>query len=147
MGAFAVGGACTAVFYRRFVGILLGGVFALCATLVFCPNVLQSSPNQNLSFPLIFLMGGGLGALFPKFFYVVNTSVLGAGFITGGVVLVFGPKLAVHLPQTWATAIHLLVFLPCLLFGILYQFVSTRDETDGAVAAAGGGQQIIIHAR
>jgi len=144
MAACAVGGACVAVFYRRFVGILLGGFFTLCATLVVAPDVLAANPNQNLSFGIIFLLGGGLGALFPKFFFVMNTSLIGAAFITYGVMVAFGPRLAEHLPAMWSAILHLVVFLPCLVFGVLYQFVSTRDETDGEF---GPQAQIVINAR
>lgn len=144
MAVSAVVGACVAVFYRRFVGILLGGFLALCATLVVAPDVLQSNPNQNLSFALIFLLGGGLGALFPKFFFVVNTSLIGAAFVTYGVMIAFGPRLASQIPAMWSAVLHLLVFVPCLVFGVLYQFISTRDET---ADLPGAHPHIVINAR
>jgi hypothetical protein len=145
MAASAVAGACIAVFYRRFVGILLGGFLALCATLVAAPEVLQVNANQNLSFALIFLLGGGLGALFPKFFFVANTSLIGAAFVTYGVMVAFGPRLSAQVPAVWSAVLHLLVFLPCLVFGILYQVVSTLDKTEGG--GLGPQAQIVINAR
>jgi len=144
MAACAVGGACVAVFYRRLVGILLGGFIALCATLVLAEDVLVKNSNQNLSFALIFLLGGGLGALFPKFFFVANTSLIGAAFVTFGIMTAFGPRLAAEFPAMWSAALHLLVFVPCLAFGVLYQFISTRDETGGPL---GSPTQIVINAR
>lgn len=144
MGVAAIIGACIAVFYRRFMGILLGGVCILIMTYVFAPDVLQKSPNQNASFGLIFLMGGGLGALFPKFFYVFDTSLIGSTFCAWGVSTAFGPRLAGMLPAEWGAVVNLLVFVPCLCFGILYQMMTTADES-GPLGS--NNRQIVIQTR
>jgi hypothetical protein len=128
MGVFAVVGACIAVFYRRFIGILLGGFTSLCGVFVMAPELLTSHPNQNVTFSAIFLMGGGLGALFPKFFYVFNSSLIGAVFVSYGISASILPKLMGQMPHSTSALLHLLVFLPCLIFGILYQLFTSQNE-------------------
>ena len=129
MAVFAVVGACIAVFYRRFIGILLGGFTALCCVTLVSQELLTAHPNQNLTFGAVFILGGGLGALFPRLFFVFNSSLIGAIFVSYGISVAILPKLMGQLPQSSSAMLHLLIFLPCLLFGILYQmFTSTGDE-------------------
>lgn len=128
MGAFAVVGACIAVFYRRFIGVLLGGFTSLCGVFVMAPELLTSHPNQNVTFTAIFVLGGGLGALFPKFFYVFNSSLIGAVFVSYGISASILPKLMGQMPHSTSALLHLLVFLPCLIFGILYQLFTSQTE-------------------
>jgi hypothetical protein len=144
MGAFAVVGACIAVFYRRFIGILLGGFTALCAVHVAAQDVLTAHPNQNVTFIAVFLLGGGLGALFPKFFYVLNTSLIGAVFVSYGISASVLPKLMGEMPQSTSALIHLLVFLPCLIFGVLYQLFTAHSE-EGANVVVAPPPNIVIH--
>jgi hypothetical protein len=144
MGVFAVVGACIAVFYRRFIGILLGGFTSLCAVYMVAPEILTSHANQNLTFGGIFLMGGGLGALFPTFFYVFNSSLIGAVFVSYGVSASVLPKLMGEMPQSTSALIHLLIFLPCLVFGVLYQLFTSQAEEQRAVVAV-PPPHVIIH--
>lgn len=146
MGASAVAGACIAVYYERLVGIMLGGFTILSLVYVFTPELFTHHPNQNLTFGLLFLLGGGLGALFSKFFFIFNTSLIGAIFATHGISLAIVAPLVHGLTPQWNVMVHLLIFVPLLLFGMLYQFITTRD-TDGPPVARAPQQQIVINAR
>lgn len=139
---FAVGGACLAVFFPRLVGILLGGFTSLLGVFLVSPEILETHPNQNLLFPLLFVLGGGIGALFPRFFFILDSSLIGAAFVTYGVSAAILPKLMPMLPATSNALLHLGVFLPAVCFGVLYQFF--RQPSGGGGPAH---QEIVIKNR
>src|ERR1043166_5756507 len=124
----AVGGAFVAVCWKRFVGILLGGFTVAILGSVFFPQYFKPGDHTLAAVSMAFLMGGGLGAIFPKFFFIFNSSLIGAVFVTYGVsVAIVGRLVAGVRPETQAL-IHLCVFLPSLLFGMMYQLTTSSKE-------------------
>lgn len=136
IGVCAVAGAFVCVQFRQLVGMLLGGFSASILGAVLSPSMFQAGDHGLVSVSAAFLMGGGLGAMFPKFFFVFNSSLIGAVFVTWGIATgLLAPFTSGASPNA-RVMIHLLVFLPLLLFGVLYQMVaSQRDEMPVFVAA------------
>jgi hypothetical protein len=134
----AVGGAFIATCWRRFVGILLGGfTVAILGSVVF-PSYFRPGDHTLSSISMAFLLGGGLGAIFPKFFFVFNSSLIGAVFVTYGVSAAIVSKLVGDVKADLAVLVHLCIFLPLLLFGVMYQLTTSQHEPiaeDGPVRA------------
>jgi hypothetical protein len=104
----------------RFVGILLGGFTVALFASVFSPTLFKPGEQTMLGTAVIFLLGGGLGGLFPKFFYVLNSSLIGSVFVTYGISLAVLAPLQQISPST-RVLLHLAAFLPLFVFGLLYQ--------------------------
>jgi hypothetical protein len=120
-GAFI--GACC----RRFVGILLGGFTVALFISVFSPALFRPGEQTMLGMAVVFLLGGGLGGLFPKFFYILNSSLIGSVFVTYGVSLAVLAHLQQISPAT-RVLLHMATFLPLMVFGLLYQGFSGHDQ-------------------
>ncbi|MBI2900117.1 MAG: DUF4203 domain-containing protein [Planctomycetes bacterium] len=128
LGACAVGGAYVAVHFRQLMGILLGGFTVAVLGSVFLPNLFSPGNYSSLTVAMAFLIGGGLGAIFPKFFFIFNSSLIGSVFVTYGVSAALVSRVAGDLPPRARLVVHLLVFLPLLIFGVLYQLTASREE-------------------
>lgn len=124
----AVAGAFVATCWRRFVGILLGGFTVAVLGTVFFPHTFRPGDHTLASICLAFLLGGGLGAIFPKFFFVFNSSLIGAVFVTYGVSAAIVSRLAGDVKAEAQILIHLCIFLPLLIFGVLYQLTTSAHE-------------------
>jgi hypothetical protein len=124
----AVGGAFIATCWRRFVGILLGGFTVAILGSVFFPSYFRPGDHTLSAISMAFLLGGGLGAIFPKFFFVFNSSLIGAVFVTYGVSTAIVSKLIGEVKADLAVLVHLCIFLPLLLFGIMYQLTTSQNE-------------------
>ncbi len=116
----AAAGAYIGAFCKRFVGILLGGFTVALFASVFSPTLFKPGEQTMLGTAVIFLLGGGLGGLFPKFFYVLNSSLIGSVFVTYGISLAVLAPLQQISPST-RVLLHLAAFLPLFVFGLLYQ--------------------------
>jgi hypothetical protein len=128
-------GAFLAVFLRRLVGILLGGFSAACAAVVFFPSHVRPGDETYLALSLAFLLGGGFGALFPRFFFIFNTCLAGSSFCTYAFSVLL--NLAGATPAeagTETVLLHLGIFLPLLVLGIVYQYL-TAPADDGIALA------------
>ncbi len=128
-------GVFLALGLRRFVGILLGGFTAACVAAVFVPAPLRTGQETTLGLCLAFLFGGGLGALFPRFFFIVDASLAGASFCTYALSVLLA--LAGAIPATAGTAsvlLHLGLFLPLFAGGIVYQYLTA--PADGGMELA-----------
>jgi hypothetical protein len=124
----AVAGAFIATCFQRFVGMLLGGFTVACLGSVFFPALFQPGQETLTVTCLAFLLGGGLGGIFPKFFFIFNSSLIGAVFSTYGISLaILTPILGNTSPQA-RTVLHLVVFLPLFLFGVLYQITTSQGQ-------------------
>lgn len=124
----AIGGAFVAICWRRFVGILLGGfTVAILGSVVF-PRFFRPGDHTLPAISMAFLLGGGLGAIFPKFFFVFNSSLIGAVFVTFGISQAVLGKIAADLKGDVTVLIHLCIFLPLLLFGVMYQLTTSQNE-------------------
>lgn len=137
----AVGGAFVAVCWKRFVGILLGGFTVTVLGTVLMPEWFRPGDHTLTAIGLTFLLGGGLGAMFPKFFFIFNSSLIGAVFVTYGVSSVIVSRIVVDLQAEVQVLVHLCVFLPLLIFGMLYQLTTSINEPmpqDEPAPAAGG---------
>jgi len=135
LGVCAVAGAFVAMNFRRFVGILLGGfTVALFGTVAF-PSIFRPGNYSTVTVGLAFLLGGGLGAIFPKFFFIVNSSLIGAVFSTYGISFAILSQVAGEASPKTRVLLHVLVFLPLFLFGILYQLFAAREESEPAAPA------------
>ncbi len=124
----AVGGAFVAVCWRRFVGILLGGFTVAVLGTVFFPQYFRPADHTLTAISLAFLLGGGLGAIFPKFFFVFNSSLIGAVFATYGVSTAVVSRVTGDPKAELQVLIHLCIFLPLLIFGVLYQLTTSAQE-------------------
>src|SRR4029079_4992947 len=81
----AVGRALMPPLLRRFIGILLGGFTVAILGAVLFPSYFRPGDHTLSAISMAFLLGGGLGAIFPKFFFVFNWSLIGAVFVTYGI--------------------------------------------------------------
>jgi hypothetical protein len=124
----SVAGAFVAICWRRFVGILLGGFTVAVLGSVFFPNYFKPSEHTLAAISMAFLLGGGLGAIFPKFFFIFNSSLIGAVFVTYGISTAIVGKIATEIRAETQVLVHLCVFLPMLIFGILYQLTTSHRE-------------------
>lgn len=121
LGVCAVAGAYIAMTVQRFVGMMLGGFTVAVLTMVFFPGHFRPEQGNMITLCLAFLLGGGLGAIFPKFFFVFNCSLIGAAFATYGVSQAILRSVAGEASPELRTFLHLAVFLPLFLFGLVYQ--------------------------
>lgn len=124
----AVGGAFVAVCWRRFVGILLGGFTIAVLGTVFFPQYFKPGDHTLTAISLAFLLGGGLGAIFPKFFFVFNSSLIGAVFATYGISAAVLGHLVGEVRAEMQVLVQLCIFLPLLIFGVLYQLTTSAHE-------------------
>jgi hypothetical protein len=124
----AVGGAFIAICWRRFVGILLGGFTVAVLGSVCFPKFFRPGDHTLPAISMAFLLGGGLGAIFPKFFFVFNSSLIGAVFVTFGISQAVLGKVATDLRSDVTVLIHLCLFLPLLLFGVMYQLTTSQND-------------------
>lgn len=122
----AVGGAFVATCWRRFVGILLGGFTVAVLGSVIFPRYFRPGDHTLPAMSMAFLLGGGLGAIFPKFFFVFNSSLIGSVFVTFGVSQAVLCHVTGDLKTDLSVLIHLCIFLPLLLFGIMYQLTTSQ---------------------
>lgn len=120
-------GAFIAICWKRFVGILLGGFTVAVVGTVCFPRAFMPGDHTLMTISMAFLLGGGLGALFPKFFFILNSALIGSVFVTYGVSSVILGMVAGAVTTETQVLVHLCVFLPLLLFGMLYQFTSSRE--------------------
>ncbi len=128
----AVGGAFIATYFERLVGMLLGGFTVAVLGSVFFPTMFAPGKETLSVVTLAFLLGGGLGGIFPKFFFVFNSSLIGAVFATYGVSLAILTPLLGNTSVEARTIIHLVVFLPLFVFGVLYQIITTQQQEQAA---------------
>lgn len=124
----AVAGAFVACCWKRFVGILLGGFTVAVLGSVFFPHLFKASDHTLATLSTAFLLGGGLGAIFPKFFFIFNSSLIGSVFVTYGVSAGLLGKIVGPVSAEAQLLIHLCVFLPLLLFGVLYQITTSQGQ-------------------
>jgi hypothetical protein len=124
----SVAGAFVAICWKRFVGILLGGFTVAILGSVFFPQYFKPGDHTLAAVSMAFLLGGGLGAIFPKFFFIFNSSLIGAVFVTYGISTAIVGKLTGAIRPETQVLIHLVVFLPLLLFGIMYQLTTSQHE-------------------
>jgi len=124
----SVAGAFIAVCWKRFVGILLGGFTVAVLGSVFFPLYFKPGNHALPAVALAFLLGGGLGGLFPKFFFIFNSSLIGSVFVTWGVSTAVLGRIVGSVRAETAVLLHLCVFLPLLVFGMLYQLTTSAAE-------------------
>ena len=130
----AVGGAFVAICWKRFVGILLGGFTVAVLGTVFMPETFRPGDHTLTAIALAFLMGGGLGAIFPRFFFIFNASLIGSVFVTYGVSSAVISRVAPDLQHEANVMVHLCLFLPLVLFGLMYQLTTTQGQPLGEPA-------------
>lgn len=123
----AVAGAYIAITLQRLIGMLMGGFTVATLIMVLMPDMLEPEKGNLLTLCMAFLLGGGLGAIFPKFFFVFNSSLIGAVFVTYGVSQSMLAAISQGASPDMRTFLHLVVFLPLFLFGIIFQ-MTNRDE-------------------
>lgn len=132
----AVAGAYLAMTLQRFVGMLLGGFTVSILMMVFSPQLFRTGGNHLATICMIFLLGGGLGAIFPKFFFVFNSSLIGAIFVTYGLSQGMENSVEMAASTPMRLFLHLAVFLPLFLFGIIYQMTDREGEPVRVIQAA-----------
>jgi hypothetical protein len=124
----ALAGAFIASCWKRFIGILLGGFTVAVLGSVFFPHHFKPGNHSLIAITTAFLLGGGMGAIFPRFFFVFDSSLIGSIFVTYGVSIMIVGKLVGAVGSETQVLIHLCVFLPLLLFGVIYQMATSYDE-------------------
>lgn len=135
LGICAIAGAYLTVSLQRCVGMLLGGFSVAITLMVFFPESMDADQGNMMTLGMAFLMGGGLGAISPKFFFVFNCSLIGACFVTYGVSQGILGSLAGDMSADLNVFLHLAVFLPLFLFGLVYQLTAKDEETLRVVMA------------
>lgn len=123
-------GAFLAISLRRFVGILLGGFTSACVAVVVLPAFVAPGAASTVALCLTFLAGGGLGALYPRFFFILNTSLMGASFCTYGLSVYLAKAGAKPAAGAGAILLHLGIFLPLLVAGMVYQYWKAPEEEE-----------------
>lgn len=124
----AVAGAFIATCWRKFVGILLGGFSVAVVGSVLFPEHFRRNDHTLATMSMAFLLGGGLGGMFPKFFFIFNSSLIGSAFATYGISSVVMGRVSGALGADAQAVIHLCVFLPLLVFGVFYQTTTTAEQ-------------------
>jgi hypothetical protein len=132
----AVAGAFVATCWGRFVGILLGGFTIAVVGSVFFPSSFAPGDHALATMSMAFLLGGGLGAIFPKFFFIFNSSLIGSVFVTYGVSAAILSRVVGPVDAELQVLIHLCVFLPLLLFGMIYQLTTSQEPQAVVVTQA-----------
>jgi len=132
----AVAGAYMGVYFRKFMGMLLGGFTVAVFGIVFFPGLFEPGNYSTLTVGFAFLLGGGLGAMFHKFFFILNTALIGSVFATYGISTIVLIRFAEESTQQMQMLIHLAIFLPLLLFGILYQLITSQNDPLEATPAS-----------
>ncbi|OHB71021.1 MAG: hypothetical protein A2W23_05910 [Planctomycetes bacterium RBG_16_43_13] len=118
------------VFFKRLTGILLGGFLAACVATVFFPALFEEGHSTHIALSVAFLFGGGLGAIFPRFFFIVNSSLIGSTFVTYGVTTAIVGNFIQSASLHTRVLIITLVFVPVFIFGIIYQLRTTSEEDE-----------------
>jgi len=124
-------GALLAVFFRRLAGVFLGGCTAVALGVLFLPPGVRTGDGVVLGLALAFLAGGGLGAFFPRFFFIADTGLVGASLCAYALAVLLDLAGATPAdPAAAALLVHLGLFLPLLLGGIAWQY-ATAPPDDG----------------
>lgn len=127
--------------FKRFVGMILGGFAVALVLVIGFPHLLSSGiiggKTNLLTLALAFMLGGGLGAIYPKFFFIVTSALFGSAFATFGITTALWPVLMQPTPRVDESLLHAVIMIPLFLFGTLYQLWTTRGEpfVDDAPAA------------
>lgn len=123
-----VGMAAAMVMFKRIVGMALGGFITALVVVMVRPDLMEGGQGNAATLAMAFLLGGGLGALFPRMFYIATTALFGAAFATYGITQTLVPVLLPDLAASRPNAMHAMVFLPLMVFGLGYQVFSTRQD-------------------
>ena len=115
--------------FRRFVGMVLGGFVTAVTVCVLYPKFLEPQQNNLLMLSIGFMLGGGLGAMFPRFFYIVATSLFGSVFVTYGLAGTLLPTLLSDPAMTHRPLWHAMILMPLFLFGVCFQVLSTHEAS------------------
>lgn len=133
--------AAIAYLFKRFVGMILGGFAVALVVSVGFPRLMSSGviggQTNLLTLALAFMLGGGLGAIFPKFFFVLTSSLFGSAFATFGITTALWPILMQPTPMVEENLLHAVIMIPLFVFGFCYQLWTTKDQPfeDDAPAA------------
>jgi len=121
---------CTAlfIFFKRLVGLALGAFVILLLISVFVPEVIETSNNKYFMLCILALLGGALGALFPTAIFIFISSVIGATFVTYGLTYLLLNNVMISLHPNTQLLLHVAIFLPLVIFGMLYQFMTSREQ-------------------
>jgi hypothetical protein len=131
----AVAGAYLGVYFRKFMGMLLGGFSVAVLGIVFVPDLFEPGNYSTLTVGFAFLLGGGLGAMFHKFFFIFNTSLIGSAFLTYGLSAIVLVRFLENSTPRMQMLLHVGIFLPLLLFGVLYQLITSQGEAEERATA------------
>lgn len=126
----SLAGLAVTMFFSRLIGIFLGGFLAACVAIIIFPAIFQPGESTYVALSFAFLLGGGLGAIFPRFFFIVNCSLIGSIFVTFGISTAIIGNLFTELSPHTKILMHTLVFLPLFIFGIIYQSKNTPEEDE-----------------
>ena len=132
----AVAGAYMGVYFRKFMGMLLGGFTVAVLGIVLAPNLFEPGNYSTLTIGFAFLLGGGLGAMFHKFFFIFNSALIGSVFATYGISTIVLVRFSEGSTPQMEMLLHASIFLPLLIFGILYQLITSQHEQEDAPAPA-----------
>lgn len=133
-----LGMAAVLLMFKRMVGIALGGFITALVVGIVRPEWLSGARASVPMLALVFLLGGGLGAIFPRLFYILTTSLLGAAFVTYGITEVLVPLVLADVASgIEPRVLHSVVFFPLFVFGIGYQVFTTREEPPPALRPKG----------
>lgn len=116
--------------FDRFVGMLMGGFVTAVVMAVVYPKFMEGEGHNLLMISIGFMLGGGLGSMFPRFFFIFATSLFGAAFVTYGVTGTLLPTLLSDPSVAHRPLWHALVLLPLFIFGVCYQLMTSKGEEE-----------------
>lgn len=120
-------GMLAVIWYERIAGVLLGGITTVFLACVLSEIIANKIPSNYMNFVTIFLFGGVLGALFPEIFFIFDVALIGATFVTYGVSQIIAQGVNIPLSHDKVVLIHFFVFVPTLVFGIIYLTKTMKD--------------------
>jgi hypothetical protein len=128
IGLCGIGLGAVCLLFPRLVGMILGGFAAATALCGVYPKFLEPDRHNLLMISIGFTLGGGLGVLFPRLFYILATSLFGAAFVTYGISGTLLPTLLSDPALTHRPLWHAMVLIPLFVFGVCYQLMTTRGQ-------------------
>lgn len=126
--ATAVLCAALFVFFKRIVGMVIGAFVMMLFVSIFIPFVVETSNNKYFMIAILSILGGTLGALFPNALFIFISSIIGASFVTYGTTYLISRHFLKDLPFGTQILLHIAVFVPLVIFGVLYQFMTSKDH-------------------
>ncbi|MBI4243429.1 MAG: hypothetical protein HY606_05005 [Planctomycetes bacterium] len=107
--------------FKTLVGVIIGGFLAIIAVSFISPDLLTSTSGKEIIFLVSIIVGMLTGAVVPTACIAIAFSLIGATFISYGVVKILFTYFGNYVPISSKILCNLLVFLPVFVVGTIYQ--------------------------